>query len=385
MEVTVKPELLKWARERASLKPAELALKVGKANSPAPIEEWEQTGSLPLKKLEQIAAITHTPFAMLFLPEPPEERLPIQDFRLGVNAEPRRPSLNLLETIYACQFRQAWMRERLMNEGEKPLDFVASASTNDDPIHLAHTIIDRLKIGTDHRSANRNIEAATLWMMSQLEEGGILVQRNGIVGNQTNRTLDPEEFKGFALSDAFAPLIFINGKDWHASQMFTLAHECVHLWLGESALPDGDWFGEATNPVEQFCNRVAAEILMPIEEMKKVWRKQDSPRENAQRLRPHFHVSTLALIIRASSAGIITREEYDSARSAEEKAFSTLASKPDGGGGNFYNAVGVRLGKRFIREVLISTLEGTTLYTEAFDLLGTKKTEVFNGMVKKFL
>jgi Zn-dependent peptidase ImmA (M78 family) len=385
MNVTIQPELLVWARNRASLDLDDLARKVGTAERPAPILEWERTGVLPLKKLERLAEKTHAPLGMLFLPEPPDEPLPIRDFRLGAGTPERRPSLGLLETIYSCQLRQAWMSERMQSAGANPLDFIGSASVSDDPIRLAHSISDHLRIGTSERSKNATVADATLWMMARLEEAGILVQRNGVVGNQTRRPLDPREFKAFALCDQYAPLIFINGKDWHASQMFSIAHECVHLWLGESALPDGDWFGTAGHPVDRFCDRVAAEILMPGDEVRANWWLTDSPIENARRLRKFFHVSGLAVLVRGRTLSLLSEQEFLAARNQEDQAFAETASDGSSSGGNYYNTAGTRLGKRFIREVLVSTLEGRTSYSEAFDLLGTHRTEVFNGLVKKFL
>src|SRR5687767_8491858 len=113
VKVSVRPRLLRWARERASLAPEELARKV--KLKPERITEWESSGELTLGHLEKLAATTHTPIGFLFLPEPPTEVLPVADFRSPSGGTGEPPSPELLETLYQCQERQIWYREFLQS------------------------------------------------------------------------------------------------------------------------------------------------------------------------------------------------------------------------------------------------------------------------------
>ncbi len=388
MNVTVRPELLSWARNRASLTVAELAQRVGTAKNPAPIAEWESSGVpvvMPVRKLELIAEKTRVPFGMLFLSEPPVEKLPVKDFRRPIAGGTQKPSLNLLDTLLENELRKSWLSEQLQSDGEEPLEFIGSATTNSDIQNLAAEIRTKLRITTTDRAANRKNADAVLWMIGRLEESRITAIRKGFAGSATRRSLDRTEFKGFALADPFAPFIFINGKDWIGSQMFTIAHELVHLWLGISAMPSGDWFSPSDEPIEQFCNQVAAEILMPADEVAALWQANQTARQNSEKIAQRFKVSSLALLFRARNTGLITERVLQATRQELQAAFEAVEPESKSGGGNFYNNAGIHLGKRFIREVLTRTLEGRTLYSEAFDLLGTRKTSVLHEMAQKFL
>jgi Zn-dependent peptidase ImmA (M78 family) len=74
--------------------------------------------------------------------------------------------------------------------------------------------------------------------------------------NNNTRKLDPEEFRGFVLSDRYAPLIFVNGADFKSAQMFTLAHELAHLWLGRDGVFDLQDLQPGNSDVERFCTQL---------------------------------------------------------------------------------------------------------------------------------
>ena len=164
--------------------------------------------------------------------------MPIPDFRTVANVHVSRPSPDLLETVYLCQQRQDWYREFALSMHEPTLDFVGSASLEDDIVEVAATVRHVLGFDVEERRGLATWTDALRHFIGQADALGVLVMASGVVGSNNRRRLETREFRGFALADPLAPLIFINAADTKAAQMFTLAHELAHLWLGQSAVSD---------------------------------------------------------------------------------------------------------------------------------------------------
>ncbi len=361
----VKPELIQWAFERAGLSAASVATRFPK------IAAWLRKESQPtFKQLEDFAKATHTPFGYFFLPEPPIERVPIPDFRTIGNELIERATPDLLDTIYICQQRQEWYREFARTTGEPPLTFVGSARRSDEVSVAAHQIRVALGFSIDERREIRTWTDALRRFIEQADSLGALVMVNGVVGSNNRRKLDPTEFRGFALSDSRAPLVFINGADTKAAQMFTLAHELAHLWLGESALSDVGPVTSPSNEVEKWCNQVAAELLVPLDSLRLELRQGESLLEAKDRLARHFKVSTLVILRRIHDAGGLTRNQLWAEYEAELSRLREV-SRPSGG--DFYLTTGARVSKRFARAVITATWEGRSSFTDACRLLGFQK------------
>jgi Zn-dependent peptidase ImmA (M78 family)/transcriptional regulator with XRE-family HTH domain len=371
----IRPDLLQWARERAGIRdPQELQGRFPK------LAEWESGKTQPtLKQVETFARAVHVPVGYLFLDAPPEEPLPIPDFRTHDGLTVQRASPNLIDMLYVCQERQGWYRDFSLASRMPEVDFVGSSALNQPPVDVAATMSVRLGFDLAARAACRTWEEALRLFIGQAEKLGVLVMVSGIVLSNTHRALDPQEFRGFALSDRRAPLIFINGADSKSGQMFTLAHELAHLWLGTSALSDAS---AATlnghRREEVWCNAVAAELLVPLADFHAALQPDEPVNLAMQRLARQFKVSTLVILRRLLDAGAMTRAAFDQAWAMERERLRALAEKAGVGGGDFYRTTLSRVGKRFARALVESTLEGQTLYRDAFRMLGVAKTETFN-------
>lgn len=370
--VAVRPELISWAVDRAGLSTHDLSRRFPK------LEHWQRGEVQPtLRQLEGFARATHAPVGYFFLNAPPAESIPIPDFRSIVDPSLRAPSPDLLDTIYLCQQRQEWYREFAHMVGEEPRPYVGSARLTNGIDSTAEEIRTELRFDLEERRSIPTWSDALRRFIEQADAAGVLVMCSGVVHNNNRRKLDPSEFRGFALSDDLAPAIFINGADTRAAQMFTLAHELAHLWLGQSAVSDAQALHTPDHEVEQWCNRVAAELLVPLESVREDIDSSASLRTELNRLARRFKVSTLVILRRMHDAGALSRERLWEEYRAE---LERLRSQPKSSGGNFYLTLGARASRRFARALVVSTLEGQTSFSEAFRLLGLKRMKTFESL-----
>lgn len=376
VRVPVKPELLRWACERSG----DSVDRFIERHEKIKLDEWLSGKSRPtIKQLEAFARATRTPFGYFFLEQPPEEPVPIPDFRTVADRGVHRPTPDLLDTIYICQQRQEWYREHARSEQLPPVEAVGSADLTESPEAVAEKIRDALGFSLAERKAMRTWTEALRRFIRQAEDYGVLVMVSGVVGSNNNRKLDPDEFRGFALADPLAPLAFINGADTKSAQMFTLAHELAHLWLGETALSDSSPRAAPDHRVERWCNRAAAELLVPLDAVREGYRDTGDLGAELQRLAREFKVSTLVVLRRIHDAGFLERERYWAAYDAELDRIGRFASERSGGG-NFHNTTAARVSRRFAQAIIGSALEGRASFTEALRLLGFKKMKTFKDL-----
>lgn len=366
--VTINPELLTWARKRAGFDLENLRNRFPK------LESWELGERMPtLKQLEAFARAVFVPIGYFFLVKPPKEEIPIPDLRT-IGSEISKPaSPDLLDVLYLCQRRQAWYRDYARSIAEEPRSFVGSMNVNYSVEGTAETIRKTLGFDLETRRSCPTWTEALRKFIEKCEDLGVLVMVSGVVGCNNRRKLDPKEFRGFAMADKYAPLIFINGSDTKAAQIFTLAHELAHIWIGESALSNADPASRHSQKIEIWCNSIAAEILVPINILRECLPPRN-PLDAVQDLARRFKVSTLVILRRIMDAGAISRKIFQNVYAKELDRLRDLSKSS---GGNFYLTQEARASRRFVQALVISTLEGQTLFRDAFQLLGIKKKKTF--------
>jgi Zn-dependent peptidase ImmA (M78 family) len=373
VRVDVAPPLLAWAVERSGLEHDALEHRFPK------LREWEEGARSPtFRQLEDFARATRTPLGYLLLDAPPVEQVPIPDFRTQRDTGVRRPSPELLDTIALCRERQEWFRVHARASGQPSLTFVGSLDTEMNPAVAADVMRDAVGFGLQERQRHGTWEDALRALVSAVEDSGVLVMTSGIVGANTHRVLDPDEFRGFALVDELAPVIFINGADAKAAQIFTLAHELVHLWLGQSALDDPRLGEQPVDGPERWCNQVAAELLVPTASLRDRFDGARPLDQQVEEFRRLYRVSGLVVLHSLFDARLIAWDAFMAAYGEELDRIE--ARTQDRSGGDFYRTLPVRVSHRFARAVLTSVAEGETLYRDAYRMLGVRKHETFEQL-----
>lgn len=380
----IQPQILRWARERLSLPMETLAGKL--QINPDRLRSWEGGETMPtFLQAKNLAHALHVPFGYLFLSTPPKEATPLPDLRTLRDAEAGKLSVDFIDVLHSALRKHEWYRDFLMEEGAGPLDFIGSASVDQTPEITAESIIKTLKVDDELRHHARNWEDFLREFILSVEDKGILVMRSGIVGNNSHRPLSVSEFRGFAICDKYAPLVFINGRDTRAAQIFTLAHEIAHLWLGEGGISNPD-LGEIrsgqSKRIEQVCNRIAAEVLVPCEDFHSTWKGGLSTNQNMTVLARKFRVSSLVILRRAMDLKKITREVFSREYNKELNRFKAAEKqrKESGKGGDTFDNLQTRNSRRLTTTVVSAAYEGRLLLRDAAKLLDIKKVTTLGNL-----
>lgn len=334
------------------------------------LADWLSGGLYPTaKQLAEFARAVHIPFGYFFLDKLPELKTGIPLFRTEETLPSENYSDELRDSIRIIQSRQEWIKEYLLNEGATPLPFVNSFNETDNPLEVAQEIRKTLHLSDGWAGSIPNWERALKYLLDKVEDAGIYLAINGVVENNTHRPLNPDEFRGFVLTDDYAPYIFINGKDFTAAKMFTLAHELAHIWIGKSAAFDLQFMRPSEDAVEKFCNQTAAEFLVPQHILQEKWgriKHSSDPIEEAAR---QFKVSQIVAARRLLDTGKLTQKQFFEFYKDYQTRWQAFQKKQKPGG-DFYNTQNYRVGKLFFQEVRTAAKEGKLLYTDAYKLTG---------------
>lgn len=338
-------------------------------------------GELTFAQMKRFAEQAKVPFGFLFLPTPPEKYTPasnLVDFRTVKNNEPL--SDDFLEIYKDIEHKQSWYKDYLINIDAPKLDFVGryKSRLSTSSTVIANDIRQTLRLNEIAKHIG-NAEDYYNELVKHCESAGILVFKNSVVINNTHKPLSSEEFRGFVIADEYAPAIFINGQDTKYANIFTLAHELAHVWLGESGISDVDT--NSSNQHEVKCNAIAAEILVPNSTFLEKWNANTQEiRAKIVSLNNTFKVSELVIARIALTNGKISRDDYKTIQADVIKKWreSKAKQRESDGGPSFAVTLPIK-NSRKITNTVLSLLKGEQLSpSEASILLNVNVAKVMN-------
>ncbi|MCC7110704.1 MAG: ImmA/IrrE family metallo-endopeptidase [Deltaproteobacteria bacterium] len=368
-EAHINPLTLKAARKRAGLDVAGLAEKLTVAHAADKVRAWEAGTARPtFPQARTLASVLRVPFAALFLEPGTLGSQDLPDLRT-TGGRGRAFSVDLCEVYRDALRKQAWVREVREHEGVSKVVFVG-AWRRATPAHGARAIERLLGLSDGDRAQCATPDEFLRLLVRRAEDAGILVLRSATVGSNNHRPLDVEEFRGFAIADDVAPLVFVNTADAKAAQVFTLIHEIAHLWRAETGIsqPSLEMARALATDAEAFCDAVAAELLVPQKQLEAQWNTNGDLSNNCDELRRRFKVSGMVIARRAFDLGLVKKTEYrafmaEQMRLARAKARGT-------GGPEFTTMVRLKNGSVVTDMVTRAVRGGELLWREASQLLG---------------
>ena len=371
----ITPNVLKWARESASIAEEVAAAKV--SVSVGKLKEWEEGFSQPtIRQAQTLAKAYKRPFALFFLPDIPRDFQPLQDFRKNDSEPLGTASLFIIREI---QQKQAWISEVNRENNERKVSFVGKFSTSDSPIKVAFDILNTLGISPINYKTENPIRE---WI-DKAETNGIYISRTSFI--HSNLKLDSEEVQGFAIADPYAPFVFINSDDWNSSQLFTLVHELAHIWIAETGISNeiGIYTKDKGkfNTTELFCNEVAANALIPENFIRSL---QDNFFESSleiSKVSRRLGVSSFAFLVRALNLDLISFSSYKELKNKANIEYNAFLKreedrkakqKDNTGGPNYFLLQLNRNSRLFTQTVLDAFRSGSIEPTQASSLLNVQ-------------
>lgn len=368
-------KVFKWARESAKMTEEIAASKI--AVSVDKLQAWEKGESFPtIRQAQTLAKAYRRPFSLFFLPDIPSDFQPLQDFRKKGSKELSTSSIFIIREI---QQKQAWISDVNKENAEEKVSFIGRYSVKDNPVDVAEDIIKTLGVNPLNYKTNNPI----LEWIDGAEANGVFISRTSFIHSRLK--LDSSELQGFAIADNYAPFVFINSDDWNAPQLFTLVHELAHLWIAETGISNdvepAVKNNEDYNPIELFCNEVAANVLMPKDYFTNLDSNVFNNSQEVFKSAKNIGVSSFALLVRALNLKIITLDNYNKLKVQADKDYKDFLqreeekkkkTKDKKGGPNYFLLQLNRNSRLFTQTVLDAYRGGSIEPTQASSLLNVK-------------
>lgn len=357
VKALITPEVLKWARERRIRLEIDYAAKRLKIE-PEILEAWENGTEQPtFAQLKKIAKLYKTHISIFYLPEPPTDFQVLTDYRVlpeqFTTDEDQIYRLNA-NIIEAFERRETLIELYALLE-ELPPEVTLNVDRNSNLSQVARKITEFLGFNRAQlQSANDQYAALKFWKQT-IEAKGILVCQTSV---NTHLSVELKTVRGFCIAQRPFPIIVVNPKDSPYGRIFTLIHELVHIALGESVIQNTGFEEVNTpnlDPIEVFCNQVAANVLVPENELLEMV-NLEMLEEDLSRISKSFHVSSEVIMRRLLTFGKISRHNYEMYRNRQLAKYKNIPERT-GGAAPYYNRLLNTSGEHFARTAFMAYYE----------------------------
>lgn len=379
VNVSIQPEIINWALSQTEEE------KLG-TKMMDNIKQWLNGTKAPtFNQIEDFSRKSNIPLGYFFLQKPPVEQIKLLEYRTVDSIHLANPSRNLIDTIHEMECIQDWMKDYRRELEFDVLALVGSMKNEKKAKVIAHRIREDLGLEDTWYEECKDSRDAFSYIRRKLEECGVVVMMNGIVGKNTHRALDVNEFRAFAMVDEWAPLVFINSADSNAAKLFSLIHEVAHIWIGQD-----DLFNDRRNNIEEvnatevICNAVAGEIIVPEDVFLDKWKSREAnedPYSTITELARCFRCGEVVVARRALDFNKINKDLYYYVTQTAIDNYNQMRENKENSGGNYYNTMGTRLDGCFVRALCESVNMGRTSYSEAYRLTNTSR-KTFSEVVQ---
>jgi len=361
------PRILVWARERTGKRVEEVAEALGKR--PEVVASWEAGESAPTyPQLEALAyKVYKRPIALFFFPEPPEEPDPEHSFRTLPDFEIEELSSDTRFKIRQARSFQLSLYE--LNGGRNPgralifRDIVVDGRSSQ---QVSQEVRKYLGVDPDTQASWRSSEDAFKNWRAAIEEKGVFVFKGAF---------KQEDVSGFCLFDSEFPLIYVNNSTPTTRQIFTLFHELAHILFATNGVTKRNdnyirsLTGEARR-IEVFCNQFAADVLVPLPELRRLIADRAPADEVVAELSRHFKVSREVILRRFLDEDLVSKKEYEA--KAHEWAEEAKQARARSSGGNYYATHAAYLGDSYLRLAFRRFYEGALTLDQLADHLNVR-------------
>ena len=379
VNVNIRPEIINWALSQTQKE------KLGDKlmNN---INKWLNGTKTPtFNQIEDFSKKANIPLGYFFLQTPPEEQINLLEYRTVDSIQLANPSRNLIDTIHEMENIQDWMKTYRQDLGFDKLSVVGCMKNNQDTSFIVDRIRKDLELDETWYERSKDAREAFSHIRKQLEVCGVVVMMSGIVGNNTHRALDVDEFRAFTMVDDWAPLIFVNTADSNGAKLFSILHETAHIWLGKNDLyNDRQSRISGVSDIEVLCNAVAGELMVPKNIFTNKWDMYDMDIfEKITELAKYFRCGEIVIARKAIDCKKIEQNIYNQVVKTAIENYKQMKENKQSGGGNYYNTMGSRLDGCFVRALCESINMGRTTYTEAYRLTNTNR-KTFSEVAQRF-